>query len=204
MVKYRPVKKKYMKFTPLIQKVLNRAAVLHEGQARKICNDPFIIHPFSVAAILSEYTDDEEVIAAALLHDVLEDVKGYREADMRREFGDRITDLVLEVSEDKDPNVEYDEKATWKERKVGYLKDLGRDSREALMIAAADKLHGLTDINDNMEELGAGIFDGFNARVGDQVWFFTELVGVLKGRLPDSGLVRDLEAQLERFKGLAG
>lgn len=191
-----------MKLTPLIQKAINKAAVLHEGQTRKICRDPFIIHPYSVTAILSGYTDDEEVLVAALLHDVLEDVKGYREADMRREFGDRVTDLVLEVSEDKDPNVEYDEKTTWKERKVGYLEGLRRDSREALMISAADKLHGLTDINDNMEGLGVSIFDGFNAGVGDQAWFFTELVGVLKDRLPDSGLVRDLETQLERFRKL--
>jgi (p)ppGpp synthase/HD superfamily hydrolase len=66
-----------MRLTPKIQKAINIAAEKHLRQKRKSTGRPFIIHPFSVGFILSEFTNDEDIIAAGLLHDILEDVRGY-------------------------------------------------------------------------------------------------------------------------------
>ena len=122
-----------MKLSPKIQKAINIASSLHFGQVRKIDGLPFIVHPFSVSIILLNYTSSEEIIIAGLLHDVLEDVKGYFSQDIIRDFGDNIAKIVQEVSEDKNPNLQEDEKATWKSRKEKYIAYLTNASMEALM-----------------------------------------------------------------------
>jgi len=101
---------------------------------------PYIVHPVEVAMILDKYTDDEDVICAGLLHDVLEDVVGYSRANLAQEFGERVAQIVQEVSEDKDPNVPEDAKATWRERKEKYLAGLRQDSEEAILVCAAEKM----------------------------------------------------------------
>ncbi|MEK7182016.1 MAG: HD domain-containing protein, partial [Patescibacteria group bacterium] len=63
-----------MFLTPQIDKAIQRATVLHHGQERKGTGAPYIVHPYAVAFLLAHYTDDEDVIIAGLLHDVLEDV----------------------------------------------------------------------------------------------------------------------------------
>ena len=189
-----------MIMTPLIQKAIVVATKLHEGQVRKGSDIPYIIHPVSVAIILSEFTDNESILCAGLLHDVLEDVKGYREADMRRDFGDLVTDLVLRVSEKKDPNIEYDRRATWRERKEGYLKVIKNDEKEAVLICTADKLHNLSTINSDLEKKGLATMNRFNAGPEDQLWYYREVVAVIKGRLGDSPLASRLGEELVRLE----
>lgn len=132
-----------MKLTPKIQKAIYKASVLHKGQKRKVEDLPFVTHLFSVAFILSNYTDNENIIVAGLLHDALEDVKAYYFKDLEKDFGERVTKIVKEVSEDKDPNIEENKKATWQRRKEGYLSHLKNASYEAMMVCCADKIHNL-------------------------------------------------------------
>ena len=80
------------------------ATKAHSGTTRKGTNVPYIVHPIEAAAIVSAMTDDEEVIAAAVLHDVIEDTEATRE-DLLARFGRRITDLVMNESEDKRRNL---------------------------------------------------------------------------------------------------
>ena len=82
---------------------LKVASKAHRDQVRKGTDIPYISHPVAVVLIIGEYTTDEDVIVAGILHDVLEDVRPsiYSEADMRGDFGDKITDIVKDVSEDK-------------------------------------------------------------------------------------------------------
>ena len=70
----------------------------HRNQRRKFEDALYMVHPIRVARIVAEYTDDANVIAAAMMHDVLEDTDVTAE-EMRRVFGDAITDLVLEVTD---------------------------------------------------------------------------------------------------------
>lgn len=192
-----------MQLKPKIRKAIERAAKLHEGQDRKTDDLPYIIHPFTVAWTVAQHTDDEDVVAAALLHDVLEDVAGYSADDMTREFGGRVTAIVRELSEDKDPAVEEDKRATWQDRKDKYLAGLEEDSSEALMICAADKLHNLNTLLDAVRADGDSVQARFNAPFDRQLWFYGEIVRILKERL-GGPLVEMLEAEYSDAKGLLG
>ena len=90
----------------MIQKAAVFAAKVHEGMMRKGSKIPYIYHPMEVALIVAQMTDDPEVIAAAYLHDVLEDTSVTPE-ELERTFGGRILSLVQEESEDKE--------RTWRE-----------------------------------------------------------------------------------------
>ena len=175
------ITKNNMKLTPKIQQAINSASYLHSGQARKGDDSlPYISHPFSVAWILSNYTDDEDIIVSGLLHDVLEDVKDYYYPDMVRDFGERVAQIVKGVSEDKDPNIESDNKATWEERKTKYLNGLEHDSEESLMVCAADKIHNLQSMIDDYQEKGEGLWEIFNSSKEKKFWFYGEVLNFLK------------------------
>lgn len=182
-----------MKLTTRIQQAINLASRLHLGQVRKgDTNLPYISHPFSVAWILSNYTDDEDVIIAGLLHDVLEDVKDYYYSDLVKDFGERIAQIVKGVSEDKDPNVESDDKATWSERKSKYLAGLGNDSDESLMVCAADKIHNLKSMISAYQEKGETLWNDFNSPKEKKLWLYEEITKLLKNRL-NNPIVKELE-----------
>src|SRR5271166_4137098 len=83
------------------------AMCAHRNQRRKYEDAPYVVHCERVARIVTEYTDDAEVIAAAMMHDVLEDTDVTAE-EMRRVFGDQITDLVLEVTDVSRPHARVD------------------------------------------------------------------------------------------------
>lgn len=183
--------------TPKIQKAINLASEKHSGQLRKADGLPYIVHPFAVAWILSNYTDDEDVIAAGLLHDTLEDVAGYRFDDIKKEFGEEVANIVKEVSEDKDPNIITDEKATWKERKTKYLKHLKIASREAMIVSAADKIHNLSSLLDVYKEQGGAVWKEFNATPEEIIWFNGEVLRILRTRM-DGELVGELERIYEQ------
>ncbi len=168
-----------MRLTQKIQKAINVAADKHRDQVRKTDGLPFITHLFSVATILSEYTSDEDVICAGMLHDILEDVKGYKYADLEKDFGWRIASIVKEVSEDKDPDMESNAKATWEKRKKGYLKHLQKASKEAMLVCAADKIHNLLSMIESYKQQGDNMWQQFNASPERSLWFYKECFNVL-------------------------
>ena len=192
-----------MKLTPKIQKAINKAAFLHLGQTRKSSDTPYIVHPFSVACILSEYTDSEDVICAGLLHDVLEDVKGYLFVDLESEFGSRVAKIVREVSEDKDPGDSRDKAIrTWQKRKEAYIANLKNDSEEALMVSCADKIHNLNSLIEVIKEQGGAVWKNFNApdpKPDNTLWYYKEIFNVLKSRLKND-IVKEMETALNKLK----
>lgn len=185
-----------MLLIPKIQLAINKAAKLHLNMIRKGDDMPYIIHPFTVAFILSHYTDDENTICAGLLHDVLEDVKGYGADKMVQDFGKEITEIVKEVSEDKDPNVATDEKATWEDRKNKYLVNMQNDSQPALMISCADKIHNLSCMIAAYKEQGERLWDSFNSPKDKKLWFYEEVYKILEKKL-DSEMVKELRSLID-------
>lgn len=182
-----------MKLTPRIQQAINLASRLHSGQTRKGDSGlPYISHPFSVAWILSNYTDDEDVIVGALLHDVLEDVKGYYYDDLVKDFNERVAQIVKGVSEDKDPNIESDGQATWQTRKLKYLAGLENDSEESLLVCCADKIHNLQSMIDAYKEKGEELWTYFNSPKDKKLWIYQEILKFMKKRL-NSPIVAELE-----------
>ena len=81
----------------MIQKAAEFAAKVHAGVFRKGSRLPYIVHPTEVALIVTVMTSDPEVIAAAYLHDVIEDA-GVSYEELKNLFGKRVADLVREES----------------------------------------------------------------------------------------------------------
>lgn len=192
-----------MDFTPKIQKAINLAAMKHQGQNRRGIRRPYIIHPFAVAVILSEFTDDEDIIAAGLLHDVLEDAENYSFADMKADFGRRIAMVVREVSEEKEPGLTDNPKATWERRKTAYLNKLKTAGQGAMMVSAADKIHNLLSMIEAYEEEGEKLWKKFHAPLEKKLWYYGEVLNILKYRL-DNRIVKRLEKTYRQADKLFG
>lgn len=181
-----------MKLTPKIQQAINLAAEKHLGQKRKSSESPYIIHPFSVAFIVSGFTKDEDIVAAALLHDVLEDSKNYGHKDMKKDFGARVAKIVKEVSEERNPNGIKNKKQSWKLRKKRGLNKLKRASQEAMIISAADKIHNIGSIVKSYNKHGENLWKIFNASPERKFWYYGEAVNILRKRLKNK-IVKELE-----------
>jgi guanosine-3',5'-bis(diphosphate) 3'-pyrophosphohydrolase len=125
---------------PLLLRALAFAAHKHRDQRRKDAEaSPYINHPIALAEVLAEEggVEDVEVLAAALLHDTIEDTATTSE-ELRAAFGERIAGVVLEVTDDKSL-----EKAERKRLQVEHAAAL---SREAKLVKLADKICNLRDV----------------------------------------------------------
>jgi len=179
-----------MKLTPRIERSILRVCSLHGNQKRKVDGAPYFTHPCAVVFILLNYTEDEDIIDAGAWHDILEDVKGYSEKEMRKECGERTIRIVMEVTEEKYP--QEDKKATWKKRKNAYLKHLEEASYEAMMVCAADKIHNLISIQREYKQYGEVMWEKFNAPKELRMWYYESVLAILKRRLKND-IVRELE-----------
>lgn len=125
--------------TKLIMKAYNYA-VEHHGEQKRRSGEPYIIHPLNVAYILAGVGLDEATICAALLHDVVEDTDA-TDADLRKEFGDEIADMVAGVTK-----LETMQFTTVEEQQVeDYRKmflAMGKDIR-VIILKIADRLHNM-------------------------------------------------------------
>ena len=166
--------------TGLIQKAVNIASHEHREHVKKGTSIPYISHLLAVSALVIEHGGSEVQAAAAVLHDVLEDT----EVDdfMLRALIDRpVVDIVVACTEtQKFP------KPPWRGRKEKYLKHLREMIAEpevnpAILVALADKVHNAETTSDTVSHKGKTaeeIYDdpNFNARVGEQKWWYESLV----------------------------
>ena len=72
----------------MVKRAIEFATRAHEGQFRKGTKRPYIVHPIEVGDIVSQMTDDEEIICAAILHDTIEDCRGITKDVLKLRFGD--------------------------------------------------------------------------------------------------------------------
>ena len=169
-----------MKITTKIERAIEKAATIHDGQRRRGGdNPPYVSHLFSVAAIVSSYTDDEDTIIAALLHDALEDTR-YRAEEITRDFGPAVLRIVEGVTEER---IRNGTAISWRERKGRYIEGL-RDAPEgSLYVSAADKIHNLSSLIGEYRVVGPALWNVFPEGPAEHLWFFGEVLGILKGRL---------------------
>lgn len=195
-----------MKYSTRIDNALKLSTSLHRGQVRKDEEQtPYSMHPVAVMCIVGQYTDDEDVLVASLLHDVLEDVElPYEEKEnlIRTQFGERVLSIVQSVSEKKDPLEKTDAKGTWKERKQQYLAGLEEDSEEALLVCAADKIHNLMSMASGFEKEGPTFWERFNSPADEKLWFYEEVLKSLRKKTTN-GIVDDLEKWLDITRSYA-
>ena len=189
-------------FTNKINLALKIAAKAHRNQNRKGTDIPYISHPVAVGMIISQFTDKEAAIVAGILHDILEDVDPaiYSEIDMRRDFGDEITDIVKDVSE---PKTAGQPKLPWKDRKQSYLKRLSNSYYiEAYLVATADKIHNLIDILNDHHQFGDEIWQRFNASKWDILWYYRAVFDLIKNEPIPKDLKHQLESLIRRLKAI--
>ena len=153
--------------TGIIAKAAEFAEKAHSGAFRKGTTIPYITHPLEAAVIMSMMTDDEEMVAAALLHDTMEDA-GVTYGELEAAFGARVADLVAEESEDKSK--------AWQERKSATIRRLETAGRDARMLALADKLSNIRCIARDYLLEGERVWERFRVRDKErQAWYYTSM-----------------------------
>ena len=136
----------------MVQKAIDFATKVHEGQYRKGTDRPYIVHPMEVGKIVSTMTQDEEIISAAILHDTIEDCRSEEHTSELQS----LTNLVSQESEDKSK--------TWMERKSATIERLKTAPIEVQMIGLADKLSNMRDIDRDYPVCGEELWNRFRMK----------------------------------------
>lgn len=156
----------------MINKAIIYATNAHTGQFRKGSKTPYILHPLEVGVIVSQIRNDEDLICAALLHDVIEDT--YITFEMlKKEFGQKIANLVVSESEDKSKS--------WQERKTYTLETLKKEKNEDVgIIALGDKLSNMRSIDRDLKVIGDKLWERFNVKdKKEHKWYYSGIVDSL-------------------------
>ncbi|MBQ7937566.1 MAG: HD domain-containing protein [Oscillospiraceae bacterium] len=162
----------------MIEKAMIFASKAHYGNFRKGTKIPYIVHPMEAGAIAASITDDENVIAAAILHDTLEDTSVTAD-EIRIEFGNEVLRLIESDSEDKRENLPPEQ--TWKIRKqetIDYLR-CKADIKEKI-IALSDKLSNIRAIYRDYNKLGDELWNRFNQKdKNEHAWYYKSFIDTL-------------------------
>lgn len=155
------------------------AAQAHDGAYRKGSRAPYLLHVMETAEIVGTMTEDEDVLAAAVLHDVLEDT-AVTEEELRQTVGGHVTDLVLAVSENKRRGEPAEE--TWRIRKQESVDKLLAERRvEVKMIVLGDKLSNMRAVSRDYGVLGEQVWQRFhNKNKAEQGWYYQAMTDALQ------------------------
>jgi (p)ppGpp synthase/HD superfamily hydrolase len=151
----------------LIEKAHKIMLSAHGQQTRKTDGSPYVIHPLMVAKKLARLDFSDAVIAAAMVHDVLEDTE-VDEKTLRQELGDEVVNIILPLSEDK--------KLEWEDRKQKYISDVKNASSSTKAVSIADKIHNLESIIATHKTMGPDIWTKFNRGKEQKMWFEREML----------------------------
>ena len=162
----------------LLDDAIKYAVDKHSGMVRKRSNTPYIMHPLEAAVIISTMTDDPEVIAAAVLHDTVEDTDATPE-DIRERFGERVAELVASETETKYRALPPE--LTWRSRKEESLQKLtSTDDLDVKRIWLADKLSNMRSFFRLYLREGSGLWRNFHQ--SDPVlqeWYYRRIADLL-------------------------
>lgn len=160
-----------------MDRAIEFAVKAHADSERRGKGFPYIIHPMEAAAIVATMTSDQELLAAAVLHDTVEDTSVTVE-QLRSLFGDRVAALVEAES---DVFVEgLSEEATWHDRKQAAIDRLAAAPHDAKMVALGDKLSNMRAIARDYEQQGDELWKIFHAKDrSDHEWHYRGLAASL-------------------------
>ena len=170
-----------MKEKSIDSSLLDRAVLFavraHADTERKGKGFPYLVHPLEAMAIVATMTSDQELLAAAVLHDTIEDTDTTME-QLCAEFGPRVAKLV---ETETDQHFSADKALTWHQRKQESLNRLASASRDAMIVALGDKLSNMRGIAQDYAVLGDELWQRFNVKTkADHAWRFRQLAEVLK------------------------
>ena len=147
--------------TTLLDRAIVFAVQAHSGIERRGKGYPYIIHPLEAVEIVATMTADQELLAAAALHDTVEDTEVTLE-QIRVEFGDRIASLVADESDETLEDVSKED--SWHMRKKTTIDRLSRASRDTKMVALGDKLSNMRAIARDYAVQGDALWNLFHVK----------------------------------------
>ena len=168
----------------LVSEAIAFAVKAHDGMRRKKSEAPYILHPMEAAVIVGTMSDDQNLIAAAALHDVVEDA-GITIEEVEEKFGKRVRELVGSETEDKRADLPPSD--TWRIRKEESLAVLkNTDDIGVLMVWLGDKLANMRSIYRDWRVEGDAMWQRFNQKnVNEQAWYYFSIVKLTE-RLSDT------------------
>ncbi len=184
---------------PLNTELLDRAIIFavkaHAGTERRGKGFPYIVHPMEAMEIVATITPDQEMLAAAALHDTVEDTDVTIER-IREEFGERIANLVASES---DVMVEgVSEEDSWHARKQAAIDRLAAAPRDAKIVALGDKLSNMRAIARDYAVKGDELWKIFHAKdPSDHEWHYRGLANSLRD-LSDTFAFQEFEALINQ------
>ncbi len=174
----------------LLEEAIIYSTIMYQGKVRKINNSPFILHPLEVSQILSSMTNDMEIIAAGVLHDVVEDTDGTLK-EIEKRFGKRVAMLVDSETENDYPG--EDRAATWRKRKEQSLEKLRASTDIGVqMIWLADKLSNLRSLAGVYGEVGEKVWDFLHQKdPASQLWYYKTIAEYVEMDLNKTGAYKE-------------
>ena len=168
----------------LVSEAIAFAVKAHDGMRRKKSNAPYILHPMEAAVIVGTMTDDQDLIAAAALHDVVEDANITID-EIEEKFGKRVRELVQSETEEK--RADLPPESTWRIRKEESLAVLKRtEDLGVLMVWLGDKLANMRSLYRDWTVEGDAMWQRFNQKdARQQAWYYHSIV-TLTQRLSDT------------------
>ena len=187
---------------PLNTAILDRAIIFavraHTGTERRGKGFPYIVHPMEAVEIVATMTKDQELLAAAALHDTLEDTDITLD-QLRDEFGNRVASLVADESDEKYEGVS--ESDSWHARKQAAIDRLARASHDAKIVALGDKLSNMRAIARDYAEQGDALWSLFHAKdPKDHAWHYRGLAASLS-ELSDTFAYKEFVALINQVFG---
>lgn len=181
--------------TKLLDKAIVFAVKVHEGAERKGKGFPYIVHPLETVSIVATMTNDQELLAAAALHDTVEDTSVTLK-DIEREFGKRVAQLV-EIESD----IEFAGKSrteSWRLRKEEAIARISEAGNDAKIVALADKLSNIRAIYRDYQVIGDKVWDLFSVKdVASHEWHFRGLARALRS-LHDTFAYKEFEETIDK------
>ena len=184
---------------PLDTTLLDRAIVFavhaHAGTERRGKGFPYIVHPMEAVEIVATMTHDQELLAAAALHDTVEDTDVTIE-QIRDEFGDRVASFV--AAESDEPHQRLDSIENWRARKQAAIDRLAHASYDTKMVALGDKLSNMRAIARDYAEQGDKLWNIFHSKdPKDHEWHYRGLADALS-ELRDTFAYKEFKKLIEK------
>jgi (p)ppGpp synthase/HD superfamily hydrolase len=187
-----------MLYAPIIKKAIRFSIKTHEvyqKQKRKGKDIPYITHPLIVGILLARAGADEEIVAAGILHDTIEDSAAFKKVTkemLGERFGERVAETVNDVSE-------LSNLKTWDERKREAIDHIKNSPRDSVLVKAADVLANSTELLNDYRHHGKKVFDRFAAPKDKIIWYYKEACLAILKRWPKIPFAVDLKTTLEEL-----
>jgi len=161
---------------------------IYQKQKRKGKDVAYITHPMTVGVILAMARAREDVIIAGILHDTIEDSVEEKKVDEKMlsdRFGEKVTEIVKSVSEDKDCHI-------WEERKRSAREKINNFNHDSLLVKSADVVSNVTELIDDFIIGGDDIFKRFGGPKEKVVANYLEVMDLILKRWECNPLANDL------------